>query len=254
MTDQANEHLPVDPQTGNPLAPRAQPGYYPGFHTLDQKDFWDEATRTLVLDRVENVPPLRFFDGDAALAAAIFDRILPQDDRDAEHRIPVVHYVDQRLWEGISNGYRHPGAPSNQESYRLGFQGIEAASQRLHGKSFLDLGPREQDEILLSLQGGGPPDANGVWAQLDPIQFFELLVTDAVEAYYAHPYAWDEVGFGGPSYPRGYMRLEKGLPEPWEVDEQRYEWEAPPSSLSGAYHPLAGLIPQRARPNQGGTH
>ena len=23
--------LPVDPRTGEPLAPRAQPGYYPGF-------------------------------------------------------------------------------------------------------------------------------------------------------------------------------------------------------------------------------
>ena len=33
---------------------------------------------------------------------------------------------------------------------------------------------------------------------------------DVVEAYYAHPYAWDEVGFGGPAYPRGYMRLERG--------------------------------------------
>ena len=28
------------------------------------------------------------------------------------------------------------------------------------------------------------------------------------------------------------MRLENGLPEPWEKDEQRYEWNAPVDSLS----------------------
>ena len=48
--------------------------------------------------------------------------------------------------------------------------------------------------------------------------YWTLLVQDAVEAYYAHPYAWDEIGFGGPAYPRGYMRLERGQPEPWEVE------------------------------------
>ena len=56
-------------------------------------------------------------------------------------------------------------------------------------------------------------------------RFWLLLVQDVVGAYYAHPYAWDEIGFGGPAYPRGYMRLENGEPEPWEVDERRYEWD-----------------------------
>jgi hypothetical protein len=26
-------------------------------------------------------------------------------------------------------------------------------------------------------------------------------------AFYAHPWAWNEIGYGGPAYPRGYMRL-----------------------------------------------
>ena len=63
-------------------------------------------------------------------------------------------------------------------------------------------------------------------------RFWALLMEDCVTAYYAHPWSWDEVGFGGPAYPRGYMRLENGLPEPWEKDEQRYEWNAPADSVS----------------------
>lgn len=41
--------------------------------------------------------------------------------------------------------------------------------------------------------------------------------------YYAHPTAWNEIGFGGPAYPRGYASLNHGLPEPWEVREVRLD-------------------------------
>ena len=29
-------------------------------------------------------------------------------------------------------------------------------------------------------------------------------------AFYSHPWAWNEIGFGGPAYPRGYARLGVG--------------------------------------------
>jgi len=29
-------------------------------------------------------------------------------------------------------------------------------------------------------------------------------------AFYSHPWAWNEIGFGGPAYPRGYIRLGQG--------------------------------------------
>lgn len=250
----AEDRLPIDPKTGKPLPPRAQPGYYPGFSTLEQQAFWDEATREVVLARVERIPPIRFFGEDLPLATALFDRILPQDDRDEQHRIPIVHYVDERLHDGVGDGYRYADAPSERECYRLGFQGVEAIARHLHGRSFVELGPTEQDEIILSLREDNPPAGGDVWQRFDAIRFFELLVTDAVDAYYAHPYAWDEIGFGGPSYPRGYMRLENGLPEPWEVAERRYEWEPPATSRSDTYVPLAGLVSERARPREGGTH
>jgi hypothetical protein len=90
--------LPVDPKTGQPIQPGDHPGYYPGFSTLSQQAFWDEATRNVVLDRVNNVPPIRFFTPDEArLMQAVCDRLLPQDDRDEAHKIPVVNYIDNRL-------------------------------------------------------------------------------------------------------------------------------------------------------------
>lgn len=249
-----DQTMPVDSDTGKPLLPRAQPGYYPGFSTLAQEAYWDEATRQVVLQRVHDVPPIRFFAQRFPLAQAIFDRVIPQDDRDPDHRIPVVNYVDDRLYSGRTDGYRFAGMPPDTDAYRLALDGIDALAQASHQRPFVSLQPRDQEAILLTLREGNPPAAHDIWSRVPPVHFWQMVLTDAVDAYYAHPYSWDEIGFGGPAYPRGYMRLKGGLPEPWEKRERRYRWEPPPESLSGSYRPMEGLYPERATPSQEGTH
>jgi hypothetical protein len=244
---------PIDPRTRAPLPERAQPGYYPGFSTLAQQRYWDDKTRSVVLARVNTVPPIRFFTGDEAqLFAAVADRVLPQDDRDAAHRIPIVNGLDERLFEKKGDGYRFEEMPPDGEAHRLGLQAIEAIARHLHGRGFRELGQREQDEVLLTLHDGEPPAAQEIWARMPVHRYWHLLVKDVVAEYYAHPWAWDEIGFGGPAYPRGYMRLENGEPEPWEVDERRYEWEPPEESLSGETSAIQGN--DKPVGGQGGTH
>ncbi|MFP5405956.1 MAG: gluconate 2-dehydrogenase subunit 3 family protein, partial [Gammaproteobacteria bacterium] len=90
----------------------AHPGYYPGFSTLGQRRFWDAATREVILDRVDNVPEIRYFDPqEARLLTAICDRVLPQDDRDESHKIPIVPQIDKRLHENSHDGYRYEDMP-----------------------------------------------------------------------------------------------------------------------------------------------
>jgi hypothetical protein len=55
-------------------------------------------------------------------------------------------------------------------------------------------------------------------------------------------------GYGGPAYPRGYVRLERGAPEPWEVNEKRYEWKAD-DSMSDIAEPILSAI-ERASPHR----
>ncbi len=155
MVRDAREAWPIDPDSGKPLPPRAQPGYYPGFRTLSQKSFWDQATRKTVLARVENIPAIRFFSAEEArLMEAVCDRILPQDDRDAEHKIPVVNSIDERLHEGRIEGYRFASMPPDGEAYRLGLQGIDAVAKHMFGDSFVDLGPHDQESVLKTLHDG----------------------------------------------------------------------------------------------------
>jgi hypothetical protein len=232
-----------------------QPGYYPGFNTLSQQAFWDQATRDVVLTRVQQVPPIRFFTPDELpLASAVMDRILPQDDRDDDHKIPVLNYVDDHLYRGEIDGYRYEDMPPDGDAIRLGLRAIDEIARAVHGKPFVACEPGQQDEVLWTVHEDSPPAGEEIWKQMPADRFWILLVTEVVDAYYAHPYAWDEIGFGGPAYPRGYFRLENGLPEPWEVDERRYQWWAPPGSRSDRYKPLGGRHPHRAPAGQEGTH
>jgi hypothetical protein len=246
----------VDPETGRPLPPRAQPGYYPGFSTLDQQAFWDEATRRVVLDRVHHVPPIRFFSPEEVrLMEAVCARLLPQDDRDAAHQIPLVPGVDERLASGRIDGYRFEDMPPDGDAYHLGLRGIQAIAEAMCGAPFEQLGSLDQDRVLKTLHDDAPPAGGEIWQRLPPRRFWMLLLQDVIEVYYSHPWAWDEIGFGGPAYPRGYMRLEHGQPEPWEKQERRYEWAPPPESLSGEYTPLGGPGGHKSQtPGQEGTH
>ncbi len=246
---------PVDPHTKAPLPPRAQPGYYPGFSTLSQQSFWDEATRNVVLKRVHEPPPIRFFTAEeATLLEAVCARLLPQDDRDEAHRIPIINGIDRRLHENRTDGYRYEKMPKDPEAYRLGLQGIEAVARQTCGKPFLELGAVDRDRVLKSLHDGKPEGGEDIWDRMPVHRFWMLMFQDVVEQYYAHPWAWDEIGFGGPAYPRAYFRLERGEPEPWEVRERRYAWEAPPTSLSGEGSPVGGATGHDGTPGQGGTH
>lgn len=233
-SDAATERLPCDPRTGQPLEPRRQPGYYPGYSTLSQQAFWDDATRAVVRKRVEQPPSITFFtDAEARVMEAVCACVLPQDDRTLDRRIPILNVIDDRLASGRINGYRYDDMPPDGEAYRLAIQAIEGMARALGAESFTALRLHQQDELLESLHEGQPlAGGEEFWQRMNVRRFWLMLVSDCASAYYAHPWAWDEIGFGGPAYPRGYMRLRDGQPEPWEKDERRYEWAAPPASRS----------------------
>jgi len=245
----------IDPRTGQPLPLRSHPGYYPGFHVLSQQAYWDEATRKIILARVHNIPPIRFFTPDEAeLLAAVCDRVLPQDDRDHAHKIPILNFIDDRLFSDRLDGYRYDSMPTDQEAYRLGLRAIAEIAQHMFAHPFLELDAIHQELVLKTIHDGDPPAAHFVWQRMSPHRYWLLLASDIFGVYYAHPFAWDEIGFGGPAYPRGYMRLEHGEPEPWEVHEQRYEWSAPEGCPSAEFTHVGGMEEHRGSPGQGGTH
>ena len=49
---------------------------------------------------------------------------------------------------------------------------------------------------------------------------WSLWTRYACAAFYSHPWAWNEIGFGGPAYPRGYKNIGVDEREPWEVPKR----------------------------------
>ena len=222
---------------------------------MGQQKYWDAATRKVVLDRVEKVIPIRFFKPDeASTMEAVVARVLPQEDRTPQRRIPVLPGIDERLFVNRIEGYRYEDMPPDQDAYRIAAGAFEAMAKALHDRSFVELGVREQEEIVKQIHDAKPLAAQEEWKKLNVERFWSMLVSDVCSVYYAHPWAWDEIGFGGPAYPRGYMRLEEGEPEPWEVDEQPYAWAAPADTLSNAEEPMGSGKQNDTPHGEGGTH
>jgi hypothetical protein len=194
---------------------------YPGYDVMSQQQHWDDATHRLILDRVHNVPAIEFFQGEElALVEAVVARVLPQDDRPPEQRVPIVPWLDRRLRTKTIDGFRFDDMPPEDEAWRLGLRGIDEVARLRHQRGFVELSNAEQDAVLRTIADGEPPGE--IWQRLPPQRFWlTIVVRQVAGVYYAHPTSWNEIGYGGPAFPRGYAALNHGLPEPWEVREVR---------------------------------
>jgi hypothetical protein len=195
---------------------------YPGFDVLDKWDSpdWDDQTRDVVRRRLEDVPPIRFFTAvEARTLEAVAERIIPQPDRAGVEKVPIVPWIDEKLFEDRRDGYRYEELPPQREVWRVGLSGIDEAARALFGdRPFAELEPLSQDVVLGRLARGDPPGE--AWERLPAKRFFtSVLSMTIVKLYYAHPLAWNEIGYSGPSSPRGHVRKWEGGVDPWEARE-----------------------------------
>jgi len=193
-------------------------GRYPGWDVLEQQDHWDELTRDLVLDRVDNVPALEFFtEEEAATLTALLDVLLAQD---GEPRVPVLAYVDQRLAQGKLDGYQYFDMPDDRDTWRIVARGMDEEARKRGARTFAVLPERHQAELCHLFSRGCL--GGGSWSRLNVKRAFQLVMRHSSAAFYAHPWAWSEIGFGGPAYPRGYAVFGSAHlsdNEPWEAEE-----------------------------------
>ena len=129
-----------------------------------------------------------------ALLEAVAARLFPQPDR-AEQPIPLAPAVDQRLAEGRADGWRYDALPPDREAYRLGLGGIQEIARAQSQADFTALSADQQDAVLQALASGTPPGAT--WQTLDAGRFFEEMLAELTETYYAHPLAQEEIGYVG---------------------------------------------------------
>lgn len=201
-------------------------GRYPGYDVLDKRNTlsWNEPTRRAVDHRLAVHPGPRFFtESEWLTLSALCARIVTQsDDRPP---VPIPAYIDDRLHSGRKDGYRFAEMLPQGEAWRAALAALDDEATRKHGARFHQLPSAEQDALLARMQQG---DMEGpLWRGMPSSKFFSHRVLhDVTNAYYGHPIAWSEMGWGGPASPRGYVRLEADRRDPWEASEAKPGQEA----------------------------
>jgi Gluconate 2-dehydrogenase subunit 3 len=222
MTEPFREagHLPKRSASGRPAPPERLPrqrrgitpqlhGRFPDYDVLAEAEHWDPATRRVVTERVARVPPIRFFDEtEARTLRTLCDVVMAQD---AEPRIPVLELVDAALHEGRLDGYRYADLPPDPETWRRVAANLDASARARGRASFADADDEQRRALV-----GAFADGALEWEDLPVARAFGVVTRMIASAFYSHPWAWNEIGFGGPAYPRGYARMGVGQRESWE--------------------------------------
>ncbi len=190
-------------------------GRFPGYDVLDEVHRWDDVTAGVVLARLAPITDLSFFTmAENAAASALCDLLLHQD---REPRVPVVALIDRRLAMGETDGWHYDDMPEDGQAWRDTLSYLDQDAMSTGGQSFAQLPRGEQAAIVQTVQTLG----SDAWHGLPASHVWSLWTRYACAEFYAHPWAWNEIGFGGPAYPRGYKNRGqtggKGGRERWEV-------------------------------------
>ncbi|WP_156688855.1 gluconate 2-dehydrogenase subunit 3 family protein [Mycobacterium sp. Marseille-P9652] len=208
------DHLPNLRKGGKPPHPSWLPrqrrgttpqmiGRYPDYDVLETADTWDEATRKVVLSRLEPPAPLRFFTADEEPTLRAFcDTVLAQD---REPRVPVAESVDEKLAAGRLDGYQYADMPDDRDTWRLVLRALDETAAKRGAASFVAAEPETREAIVDRFSKGELE--GGTWQRLNVKRAWSVCMRMVLSGFYSHPWAWNEIGFGGPAYPRGFMRL-----------------------------------------------
>ena len=183
-----------------------------------RRTHWDEVTRRVVRDRVDRVPPFRFFDEreqatlDAPAATASPRRTPSRGSRCS----PSSTRSSTRTAATATSYFDMPSDRRRLAHGRARPRRRGARARRRHLRRALDFDHRAASSATGSPR---PSSYGGAWATLNVARAFGIVMRDTCEAFYSHPWAWNEIGFGGPAYPRGYAAFgspELGEREHWE--------------------------------------
>ncbi len=200
--------MPFRPRRARAVTPGGK-GRFPGFDVLDEVERWDDVTAGVVLARLDPQPELCFFTvGEQATADALFDQLLGQWD---EPKVPVLLLVDRRLALGETDGWRYEDMPEDGDAWRRTLAALDDDARSRHDRPFHLLSCDQQGALVQAVYDSKD------WHGLPGPRVWSLWTRYTSTAFYSHPWAWNEIGFGGPAYPRGYKALGVDKREGWEV-------------------------------------
>ena len=145
-----------------------------------------------------------FFDGYTfSLLTSVCNRLLDQDQE--QNLVQVAFFIDERLEKGITNGWRYDHMPPDGQMYIQGLNGIDETAKLMYNHEFIQLNTDEQIAVLSEIQMGSA--VGEIWSKLNSKIFFEELLAEVTEIFYAHPNALEEIGYIGMADAYGWKNI-----------------------------------------------
>lgn len=186
---------------------------FPGFDAMSQRRHWDAATAKTIDARLEPKGAARFFSAqEVPTATALLGELVAVDGDMARQLCGIV---DERLALGCTDGWHYDTMPEDAEAWHRGLSALDDEAVELGGMRFAGLAAQARQRVLGVIHGS----EDELWRGLPATRLWDLWLRYACTAYYALPQAWNEIGFPGPAYPRGYKNLGIDRREPFEVGD-----------------------------------
>lgn len=124
--------------------------------------------------------------------AAVIDRLIPPDEFPGGWQAGVGDYLRRQFDTDLAG---------KVALYQGGLDALNGETQRASGRSFAELDADAQDALLSRIESG---EVSGAWpAEIAPRPFFHMLVSHAMEGFYADPgnggnhkgVSWEMIGF-----------------------------------------------------------
>ncbi len=144
------------------------------------------------IDRmIRNIETGRFFTpAEEAIATVLCDHLVGQY---SEPRLPVVHFIDARLADGETDGWRYADMPEDGQAWRDCLHDLDADAHANYGGGFVQCEATEQRAIIQAVQDLGSAD----WHGRSAAHVWSLWTRYACTVLHAHPSAWTEIGWAG---------------------------------------------------------
>ena len=204
------------------IAPGPRHDRFPGFDVLSQSEHWDPVTTGIVMARLGMPPDIRFFTPDEqAIGTALCDQLLGQErenhatrhTEDGPRRVPILNMIDARLAEKQTDGWRYADMPHDGQAWRDTLAALDRDAHDRFGAGFAACSVDQQSILVQAVHDLG----RDAWHDLCAQHVWSLWTRYVCTAFYSHPSAWDEIGFPGPAFPRGYKNIGVDALEPFEV-------------------------------------
>lgn len=192
------------------------PSHYSSYDVMAERKHWDPHTREIVEGRLSSTTFIKLSFFNTYEAQHLFLLCTALLDERREHIIAfVVNHFDSKLHSAIGESQRNASVPEQQILIRNGLRLLQEYLILTFNQSDINRLETETKKTFINQLLEGKITFSDCHFPVKA--FVKKVLNEAVSAYYSHPIVWSEIGYGGPAYPRGYVRSEMGLTDPWEA-------------------------------------